>query len=34
MPQPRQHHILPEFYLAGFNDTGSAQGLLQRKLKS
>jgi hypothetical protein len=25
---PRQHHILPVFYLAGFTDTGSADGRL------
>jgi len=23
MSEPRQHHILPEFYLAGFTDTGT-----------
>ncbi len=28
MPEPRQHHILPEFYLAGFTDTGTRDGML------
>jgi hypothetical protein len=26
--EPRQHHILPEFYLAGFTDTGTREGRL------
>lgn len=26
MSQPRQHHIIPQFYLAGFSDTGSRDG--------
>src|SRR5215204_4079839 len=29
MSDPRQHHILPEFYLAGFTDTGTRDGMLQ-----
>src|SRR5215217_2573068 len=28
MSEPRQHHILPEFYLAGFTDTGTRDGTL------
>jgi len=28
MPEPRQHHILPAFYLAGFTDTGMKDGTL------
>ncbi len=28
MSEPRQHHILPAFYLAGFTDTGTRQGKL------
>jgi hypothetical protein len=28
MSEPRQHHILPEFYLAGFTNTGTRDGLL------
>ncbi len=28
MSEPRQHHILPEFYLAGFTDTGTTDGML------
>lgn len=28
MSEPRQHHILPEFYLAGFSDDGSRQGMV------
>jgi len=28
MSEPRQHHILPEFYLAGFTDTGTRDGML------
>ncbi|MCC9138798.1 DUF4238 domain-containing protein [Pontibacter silvestris] len=28
MSDPRQHHILPVFYLSGFTDTGTAKGFL------
>ncbi len=28
MSEPRQHHLLPEFYLAGFTDTGTRSGML------
>ena len=28
MSEPRQHHLLPEFYLAGFTDTGTRDGML------
>ena len=28
MSTPRQHHILPAFYLAGFTDTGTKNGTL------
>jgi Protein of unknown function (DUF4238) len=28
MSEPRQHHLLPEFYLAGFTDSGTRDGLL------
>lgn len=28
MSEPRQHHVLPEFYLAGFTDTGTKSGML------
>lgn len=28
MSEPRQHHLLPEFYLAGFADTGTRDGML------
>lgn len=29
MVEPRQHHILPAFYLAGFTDTGTRDGTLR-----
>src|SRR5215204_223230 len=28
MIEPRQHHILPAFFLAGFTDTGTKDGTL------
>lgn len=28
MSEPRMHHLLPEFYLAGFTDTGTRAGML------
>src|SRR5829696_3321193 len=28
LTEPRQHHILPAFYLAGFTDTGGKDGTL------
>jgi hypothetical protein len=28
MSEPRLHHLLPEFYLAGFTDTGTRDGML------
>jgi hypothetical protein len=28
MSEPRQHHIIPEFYLAGFTDSGTKEGML------